>query len=54
LIGVLVGDVSVQLLAGLVWGTATAPAVFGAAFAPATVVPTATPAPNTTAAPIAA
>jgi hypothetical protein len=54
LIGVAVGGVNVQLLAGLVLGTATEPAVFGAAFAPATVVPTATPAPRTVAAAMAA
>jgi len=54
LIGVAVGGVIVQLLAGLVLGTATEPAVFGAAFAPDTVVPTATPVPSTTAAAMAA
>jgi hypothetical protein len=54
LIGVAVPGVKVQLLAALVLGTATALTVFGDAFAPATVVPTATPTPITAAAPMAA
>ena len=54
LIGVAVPGVRVQLLAGLVFGMATELVVFGVAFAPATVVPTAIPAPMTTAAPMAA
>jgi hypothetical protein len=51
---VVVDGVNVQLLAGLVLGTDTAPVVFGAAFAPSTVVPTATPAPSTVTAAMAA
>jgi hypothetical protein len=54
LIGVAVPDVKVQLLAALVAGTGTAFTVFGAALAPVTVVPTATPVPIAIAAPMAA
>jgi hypothetical protein len=54
LIGVVADGMNVQLLAGLVLGTATVPAAFGAAFAPAAVVPTATPAPSMVAAAMAA
>jgi hypothetical protein len=54
LIGVAACGVIVQVLAGLVLGTATEPAVFGAALAPDTVAPTATPVPSTMAAAMAA
>ena len=54
LIGVAVLGTKYQVLAELVAGTGTANGVLGAAFAPATVVPTATPTPRTTTAPLAA